>query len=501
MVAPSVSESIRDKGLGLVSPINMTPVVIGASSLGTDNTVKAFSSIPKAIDERGVGPGVSALAEILATVGGPCLYVKADTSVAASNGSVTKSGAGPTVTIAGTALFDANILIVITLGGILGAGKFKYTLDNFTGADDSERTYSAELLIPSGGTFAIPSLGITATFPAGTYVLNETYSATVNCAAMNATDLNAAMDALDASGKKFRFVYVVTSNNAGDSTAHATLAAALQAKLTTLTTKAKYRRAIIAANVNGEDPAGDFTSLVAARLLVAYGRARITTGHGQIGYAAPTVPGATMFAIRAAGSLPSTDLKRVRGDGITNGGPLPNVLEIFEDEEKDPTLLGDIKVSTLRTWEGKSGFFICEGLLKSGEGSDFDVWPRGILMDIACETAHQVAVDWVGMGVRTNQNTDIDSGEPGADGTIDERDAQSMESEVEAALESQLLNPQNAEGNGGHVQAVAARINRSINVLTTGQIEVEISIVPRAHVRDVSTTLSYVISIPVAEAA
>lgn len=502
MTAPSVSESVRDKGLGIVSPVTLTPVVIGAASLGTENSVQAFSSIPNAVDGRGVGPGVTALAEILGTVGGPVIFVKAATSVAATNGSVTASGGGPIVSIAGTALFDANIKIRIKLGGALGVGKFDYTLEDFTGADDSELTFSGEQVIPTGGTYAIPGLGITVTFAAGSYVLDETYTATVNCAAMNSTDLNAAMDALDASGKRWRFVYAVTSNNTGDSTAHATLAAALQAKLTTLTTKAKYRRGMIQTNMTGADPTADFSALVAARLLIAHGRARMTTAAGQIAYAVnPNTPAATLMMIRAAGSLPSTDLKRTRGDGISNGGPLPNVLEIFEDEEKSPTLLGDIKISTLRTWEGKTGFFISEGLLKSGAGSDFTEWPRGGLMDIACETAHEVAVDWVGMGVRTNQNTDIDSGQPGADGTIDERDAQSMESELEAALESQLLNPQNAEGTGGHVQAVGARINRTINILTTGQIEIEVFLVPLAYVRDVRTTLSYTISIPVAEAA
>lgn len=477
---PSAQETVRDPGLGPSGTIVTTPVLIGECSLGDDNSVKAFSSIGALFDERGVGPVVEAAAAILATIGGPVIVVKGATSVAASNGSVTASGGGPTVSLSGTALLDANIRVVITLGGALGVGKFKYCLDDYSGAADSERTYSEDLLIPSGGTFAIPTLGITLTFASGTYVLAETYSATVNCAAMNATNLGAALDALGASTLGWRFVYVVTSNNAGDAAAHATLLATLQSKLSTFATAGKYRRGMMATNLTGADPTTALTSVVAARCLTAHGVTRVVSPLSFIGHAFPLAPAASSLAVRAAGCLPSTDLKRVRGDGIKDGGPLPNVLKIFQDEGTTPTGLDDIKVSTLRTYQGRDGFYITQGRLKSGTGSDFTRWDRGIVMDIACEAAHEITTTWIGMGIRTN-----------ADGTIDERDAVRLEKEVNDRLADLLLNPQNAEGTTGHVSDANYTINRSINIISTETIQGEVAIRPLAPASYIRTTLSF----------
>src|SRR6187402_3590742 len=120
---PSATETVRDPGLGLAGVASLRPAVIGECSLGDDLSVKLYSSVGKLVDERGQGPGVEAAAQILATVGGPVLFVKCPTSVAATNGAVTQSGAGPLVTLAGAALVDSNIYLVVTLGGALGSGK------------------------------------------------------------------------------------------------------------------------------------------------------------------------------------------------------------------------------------------------------------------------------------------------------------------------------------------------------------------------------------------
>jgi len=489
---PSATETVRDPGLGIAGNVSLRPAVIGECSLGDDNSVKLYSSIGKLVDERGQGPGVEAVAQILATVGGPVLFVKCATTVAATNGAVTQSGAGPAVTLTGAALLDANIYVVVTLAGILGTGKFKYCLDNFSGATDSDRTFSEELLIPSGGTFAIPTLGITLTFAAGTYVIAETYAATVNCAAANATNLGAALDALYASPLEWRFVYVVTSNNAGDATAHATLAATLQSKLTTFAAASKKRRGIIATNLTGADPTSALTSVAAVRVLFAHGRARVITPKSFIGYAVPTQPAATSFAVRAAGCLPSTDLKRVAGDGVHDGGPLPNIVSLFEDEEVSPTGLDDIKVSTLRSYSGgdADGFYITQARLKSSAGSDFTHWHRGIVMDIACEVAHRITTRWIGKGLRTND-----------DGTIDERDAVRLDKEVNDALKDALLDPQNAEGTPGHVSAALYAVNRALNVLSTETIDGEVAIRPNGSASYITTTLSFSLKVGNEEAA
>src|SRR5690348_15604297 len=118
---PNVRETVRDPGLGTSGVLALRPAIIGECSLGDDNSVKLFSSVGALVDERGQGPAVEAAALILALIGGPIVFVKSATTVAASNGSVTASGGGPSVSLSGTALLDANIRVVITTGGALGA--------------------------------------------------------------------------------------------------------------------------------------------------------------------------------------------------------------------------------------------------------------------------------------------------------------------------------------------------------------------------------------------
>jgi hypothetical protein len=486
MTLAGVSQTIRDPGLGLSGNVSMIPVILGKCSLGTDLDVKAFSNPVTLVTERGVGAAVEAAAFILNKIGGPVIVVNSPTSVAASNGSVTKSGGGPTVTIAGTALFDANIRIEIMLGGALGVGQFRYTLDDYVGATDSTRTWSATLTIPSGGTFAIPGLGITVTFPAGTYVLAETYSATVNCAAFNSTNLGAAMDALKASGLDWRFVYCVSTNNTGDEAAHATLIAALQSKLQSFTTTGDYKRGIISTSVEVANPIADIGDVVAVRVNPIYGLARVIGANPLVGFGTPVIPASSLVAFRAAGCGASTDLKRVKGDGYKDGGPLPDVLEIFQDEFKNELGLNAKKISSLRTYPKKTGFFVTEGFLKSADGSDFTKWHRGICMDIACEVSWTITTDWIGMGVRVNAE-----GEGGGAGTIDDRDAQRLEKEVQDALEQALLNPQNAEGTKGHVSRVQYKIDRTNNVLGTETILGTVGILPLGSVTWVHNTLQF----------
>ena len=359
--------------------------------------------------------------------------------------------------------FDARIEIIV--GGALGTGTFRYSLDTFTGDVASERTYSAVQTIPSGGTFAIPNTGITVTFASGTYVATESYTWTSNCGAANSTDLGNALDALDATALGWRFAYLVTSNNTGDSTAHAVLAAAFQTRLNTMASASKYRRGIMASDFDDIDPTSDYTSLEAKRLLINHGRFRAVSTKPFVGHAFPVAPGATVQAAQAAASLISTDLKRVAS------GSLPNIERLFVDERVDATGLDDIKISTLRTYQGRSGFYITQGRLKSADGSDFTVWPRGIVMDVACETAHEKHLEFIGMGVRVNDG-----------GTIDERDALRLEEQVQALLDARLLSPRNAEGQDGHVSDVKYSISRTNNVLATSTIEAEVAIKPLGYI-------------------
>lgn len=496
MTLPQATEEIRDPGLGVSQPAVMTPVIYGVTSLGAQHEAPVFYSSPSTLrSERGVGPAVDLALYILTQVGGPVGIISADPSVAADNSEVTPPGSGtpPTVTVAGDALFDASVRIEIMGGGDLGAGLFRYSLDTYSGDTEAERTYSETLTIPAGGTFAIPGFGVTVTFGAGTYVEDDVYTFDGECAAWNATDLAAAFTALQTSKTPWRFFVAVTSRNSGDAAAHATLAAALETHMGTLANASKYRRAMIASTQDPSEAASAivtaYTSTVAPRTLIAHGEVRKPTQLTLPGYAFPRRPAVDCFAMRAAGCLPSTDLKRVRGNGRQDGGPLLGVLKLFFDADQDAggVSVDSAKISTLRTYEGVDGFFITQGRLKSAEGSDFTVWPRGIVMDIACETAHAGQVLFIGSGFRLN-----------ADGTIDDRDASAWEEEIGAKIAAQVLTPRNAEGFDGHVTDVRYRIVRTHNVLATNTILGEVGILPLGYADFITTVLGFEAQLPVA---
>jgi len=90
-------------------------------------------------------------------------------SYAQSIGAVVQTGAGPAVSLAGTAAADYSIRVKITLGGALNVGEYDWSTDG------GATWVATGVTLPAGGTAALGATGLTATFAAGTYVLNTTY--------------------------------------------------------------------------------------------------------------------------------------------------------------------------------------------------------------------------------------------------------------------------------------------------------------------------------------
>jgi hypothetical protein len=597
---PSATESIRDGGLGNTSPASLMPVVIGFSSLGDPNLFQIFSSPNSLRTDRGYGHGVEHGINILSKPagkgGGPIAFVGVDPSIAAENsqvlpewatpgtrGSLTQSGAGPVITIAGNPNMGASLRIeiqtggavgtatfrwsldggatwlasaVATTGGVIvlstadivtgitatfpagtyvsaetytwpltagggeiavsgdanydchvrvevitsganGVARFRYSLDGFSGDDDQDvtaniRTYSETLLVPSGGTFAIAGLGITLTFDGSpAFVAGDVYTFDTRAPAFNSADLATAFAAVTAALTKWRFVSCVTTKGSGNAAAHAVLAAALQAHLDTLTTTSRYRAAMIPSG-HGDTAAEvvtAFTNTNAVRCLVAHGQVRRATAMPFPGFANPVTHSIDCFAARAAGSLPSTDLKRKLS------GSHDEVIKIFHDENLSSSQLDDIKVSTMRTYHGSSGFYITQARPKGPAGTDFKLWPLRICMDIACEAAHEAMELEVGRMHRTVTNVLNDVAYPGV---IDERDATTIENACETALWA-VLGETNVEGLLGHVQDLQVTISRTYNYLSTGVIQYEVAILPHGYTDYIRGTFGYVTQL--AEAA
>jgi len=578
MSIPNATEQFRDFGLNFSTPASMRPVVFGTTSLGVTNKLAFYSDVQTLKDERGEGPAVETVANILANGGGPVGLVSADPTIAAvvgpmyatfgavgSNGSITRVGAvGPAITVSGapnghfamkievtlggtlgvsqfrwsldggttwvatavptaasvllggtgiTATFpagtyvlaetyawtatggggkivasgtpalDVRIRVEMMLGGALGVAKFRYSLDGYSGDTTSERTYSETLTVPSGGVFAIPNLGVTLTFTASpTFAAGDVYVCTVQAATWNATDLDDCFAELLKRQDDWRFLVAVTSAGNGDTVALALLGAALNSQLSAFATRNRYRRGMIAADQGhtAAEALSSWGSVVAPRILAAFGQVRRATSKPFPGYAFPVTHGIDCVAARAAGSLPSTDLKRVRS------GPLTEVVKLFADEQASPTGLDDIKVTTLRTFDGRPGeVYVTQGRLKSASGSDLKGWQYGVLTDIACEAVHRVVVKWIGKGFGFND-----------DGTLDESDAVDFDADVDVELDAVLGSATNAEGKRGHVQSVKYRVSRTEKSGRTGAIVGSLSMKPFNYVDSVRSDVGFVVANP-----
>lgn len=589
---PKATETVRDFGLGLTRPASMMPLVIGVSSVGATNAVEFYASPTSLREARGEGPAVECAANILSQGGGPVGFVGTDSAIAGSlsqvlptygtastQGAITKSGAGPTITVSGaaatghylmrieittggvlgtsqfrwsidggstwlasaiatpvsgthelstatfatgiTATFpagtyvlnetyswtstpgggqiavsgnatlDAHVRVEIVRSGALGVATFRYSVDGYSGDTASERSYSEVLTVPSGGTFAVTGLGVTLAFDdtPTAFVAGDSYVFDAECDAFNATDLSAAFTAIAAASATWRFCVAVTSKANGDAIAHALLAAALQSHLTTLANSAKYRRGMIAATHDDTAAAtvDAFDDVVATRLLVSYGQVRRVTVKPFPGFSYPVTSAVDVIAARAARSEPSTDLKRVRS------GSLEEVVKIFHDEYRSPSQLDDVKISTLRTFENFLGFYVCQARLKSPAGSDFKLWPMGLVMDIACETVNAGLTESIGRGVRIETRVE---GNTTYVGTIDERDATVIENDISARLIAKLMSPLNEEGYAGHISDIRYRIVRTHNFLATGAIIGEVGIKPLGYVDYATTTVGFVVDLP-----
>jgi hypothetical protein len=274
---------------------------------------------------------------------------------------------------------------------------------------------------------------------------------------------------------------VVTSNLSGN---HELLADSLEASLLAMESDGQWKAGIIATNMDDAtvDPVTDWLGAY-PHCCIVHGRARMKIPNSSIARGYATTGGCVPVSVRAAGSLISTDLKRVPGNGKNDGGPLPNVAHIFVDEANSPTGLDDIKISTLRTFRRRAGYYITHARIKSAAGSDLTIWPRRLVLNMACETVQDVQTTFLGRSVRVKVD---------GSGQIDERDARRLEDEVRARLAAVLTAPRNADGGDGHVSAFDYQIDRTNNVLTTGIVKATLGIVPLGSIDRVEADVSFV---------
>lgn len=478
MAIPGQTLTLRDPGLGLGEQGENNFVFLGCSSSGSITEVKSFSSSAAVVDEYGQGPLPEALCHKGSTSGWPVYACRLSGTTAGAAGSVTKTAVGSstgTVTVAGAAYDRYEVIVEITTTGTVATGVFRYSLDD-------GRTYSEEITIPSGGTYAITNTNLTLTFVpgAGAVYFQDGDLHEFDCTAphWSTTELALGVTALTTYmtiTPEFALdALILVGRNATGSGA-ATIAGALSTHMTTLAARFQYARAMMDAG-SGDTRANvktAFASYADARVCLIYGDCDLPSSKPYAGFGSPKTSALLSFAARAARELISTDLARVAS------GPLTGVLEISNDEFANQDM-DSAKISTTRTQPLAVGYFITNARLKSATGSDYKYWQHGRLMDRACRTVAKAQVNFQSAGYATN-----------SDGTIEESEAKRLEAIVTEALKVALIDPINAEGRAGHVSDFLYRVNRVNNFLQSETIMSKVAVRPLGYAKYITTELGF----------
>jgi hypothetical protein len=473
-----------------------------STSLGDLYAIQSHSQPGTVVTQYGEGPLAEDATFVLSNGGGPVLTMRTEASIAAVLSAVTKTAIGTstgTITVAGTPYDDYVCQVEITGTGTVGVGTFRYTLDKSDMRASDTWTWSPEIRIPAGATYAIARTGITLTFVPGAGAVffedGDLHDFTATGAKMNTTDLANAFTAILASHLPWRFLVVCSQPSSA--AVGASFFAALAVHMTSLETIFRFRRAMMA---TGSDTAANvstqYNAQTSTRILAAFGDADIASSKAFVARGIPRRSVRPLFARNATGpkslgwGIPSTDLKRGKGGALPGIPSKADGSPAITHNEYTTEVLDSQKIATVRTYPNRAGgAYITQGRLKSPAGSDYTRWDLGIIMDIACEFVVEQQAVWIGDDIRTND-----------DKSIDDRDAGRIETQINAILKSELLDKPGASGFQGYAQDAKIVVNRTADVATTGYVTTTVGIKPLFKIEGFNTTLGYVyqtIQIPV----
>jgi hypothetical protein len=461
MSLPGVSINVQDGNLGVLPALGEgVHVKIGVAQQGPVNQVQAITSTKQAKEVFGGGPLPEAIAVAIAQGAGLVYAVRANASVAGTIGTVQKTGTGTgNLSAAGSPNDAYEVVVKITRAGNRGTAAFVYSLDG--------DTYSPEIAVPSGGTYALPGTGITLTFTNGasgtSFEVGDTYTFTTTAPAYSLADLNAAIDALFAQAQlRYQFVHVVGA-------ATPTVAAAVDARMGEAAQAHRYIWAMLEAqDLSDNDLRTAWASFASVRVGVGVGYAEVASPlTGRV----HRRPIAWLWAGRRAARPAQEDVGRVAS------GPLVGVVKLHRDEYVTPGL-DEARFTTARTYPAYAGHFLTQGRIMAPPGSDFELDQYRSVMDLACTVAYQAGLRFV------NESIQVDP----ATGGIADRDAKKVEAYIRGMLTTALKGKVSEDGGQ---PAVRVTVDRTENILSSRRLPVEIAIVPLGYAKYISATIGF----------
>lgn len=485
----NVELTILDNGAGVVSvPSTSVIVVIGTCSSGTAAQVVATKNANTLATAVGYGPAVDAAAMCInkdATV----LFMKAATATPGAASAVTAWATGTSVMTVSGAPYDAYLVKVkVVAGGTIGTTGIRLQVSL-----DAGRTYGPEISLGTATSYAITGTNLTLNFAAGTLVATET--ATFGCTEplTNTTNVQACLTALAASP------YAVTGWGhmiiVGPwSGANATT---LMGYLSTFeSTNDIFTRAIISARDNalptayggaGETDAVwaaaialDYSAVSAKRICATAGFYNMTTNYPVAAAGTPILRRPISFALAARQvTLPAQRLaSRVRDGALSEivVDPTNDPADGFNYHDEDSAPALDVaRFATGRRRKGLPGFYLSQPFLMSPAGSQFNLLPKGVVMDIGCTLLNQLGTQNVNDDIPLNSN-----------GTITETAAQQIEKTIQNSMNEQMTNRGMLSPSG-----VVVAVDRTNNVRTTEHVNISATVYGIGYVRQINASIGF----------
>jgi len=211
MALNEVTMQVQDGGLGVSGPsAAQLHAKVGCAAAGTVNEVRSFGDPATARTAYTAGPLARALGHAFgATTAGRrvarALGIRAATGTAGYCGPVRPARVASStgvVTVAGAAYDRHVVRLEITASGARGAARFRYSLDD-------GNTWSPDVLVPSGGSYALSGTNVTVTFGTGSYDDGDVFYFRTVAPVPSTTTFAAAIAALWATVQQVFLVHLV----------------------------------------------------------------------------------------------------------------------------------------------------------------------------------------------------------------------------------------------------------------------------------------------------
>lgn len=481
---------------GSAAPVtaNSKALVIGPSSAGlVANKLYTFATVGAVSDAIGYGPAQIQAELLIASA--PAGFGSVDVIVAPA----TETGAGivefvtgtmtNSIHLGGNPTFSMDVVVDVTQAGGYGEGRFRYSLDG-------GYSWANNITIPNDGKYTMPTTGLSASFLSASYPVGTKNVSRVEHDYMNASDLASAVAFLSSSNTNY--TWVVVADDVRDPSKN--LFSQADASMTSLNdTYFKHTQLVLP--VGGEDrvltevdngrtatPAGSVVNAIKTLassegnfISVVAERARVLMPVPRPGFTAPSLPFSMVVA----------SLYQNVGNDISKNpavDPMNRVLSTSYDEFLNGSVYHDEGIVAPRTFQGNPGFWINQAKLKATPNNAWYLVPHARVTSVARSVLRSSLQKWLNRRVRVLKD---------GTGRIDPRDKARVETDVNKALRTALLTGRNLDGFNGHVTDLSFVVNSENNILTTGLLQGNCSIIPFAYITAMEITISLDDSIPV----